>query len=1776
MKRYSIILLISLFTALHAAAQLYPVRTITNVGAPYPLSLEQYGSFDNSRLQLTIIPNDIALQNYPVKLRLVISGGWFKIYTNPSFIHKEILLNNGETMTFTGADLAEWFNPDNLIFEGYSKAQYMKTGRLPEGVYQIWFEAWDLYRDFNISGTTKAMVFTLENEPPILNFPENKKELEPYDPQNIVFNWSFRQSPFSASGSSHQYRFELWEIDPDDMNAEEAVRVMRPIYTTEVNATTLNYTAAEPLLFKGKRYAWRIQVFDPMGTMRYKNDGYSQVFWFRFGKDIPVPVLSLDKTTTSSITVKWENDYRVTKYELRYRNKAKEGANWYTKDATGQSATIDNLEQNTPYEIQLHGYNGSQEGDYSESVTAKTNQDKAFACGAAPGATNTENTDPLSMLKSGDIFRASDFDIEVYRTSGANGTFTGRGFAMIPYLKFVKFEVEFNGIQINKDYRMTRGQVRFIYNENNGLVVNISKIIDDLKSHEPRVVEDNPYKKAADQKIVSNADITEVTVDENGVVTAKTSDGRTTQVRGSASGDMVAVSGGSDDSEQYVADTKNKTVYKGTPEKATSGKKPEQPASKTSGPTQYEVTFLPHILEQGGMDIPTNNSPAANYHQIQVGSKTIQVPWKSVETNKIDRIVAHIAGDPADTVRFLTKEGNLVLSAPGDKAFVSKSLQNTPSAGTFKQLLVTGREKEDLLKAWYPEYEQVNDTTKKQTRILAGQVNIAAYDKITLDVCIVEVNGATVPETLPIEKELNEIYASSVVQWKVSRIKDFKVNIEGMQNGIFDNTDPNNDMDYTDHEKQVKEALKDHRDYNRKTLYLFFIGGKTKDNMLKGYMPFNKQFGFIFRDNQQIQELIRTMAHELGHGAFRLRHPFSPKCPYPQTKGQTNNLMDYVDAGKALQALALHKYQWDEVHDFDLGLNWFEDEEEGEYRGCLRTFEVFFSNTKNYELSNPIKDKYYSFITPAGVPITLPHNVTQLKFGESFVSIPIPMASSTINSCSAATITINNIPKEVLTSFTLNNEVYSGVINERDITQPKMPYTTEYAFTGYKGKTTGFYADPISASQKEFILNYINSKGLLENKACLLEVKKEENEKYYGAGKLDYGPNIPCIFKTEITKDLLNADVEKFAQKLKVLISNSGKYLDTDFPNFDKNILRDLNDRFVTYSNKTNKKIFVICAEISYYLDENGRKDFVNKIIDKVNQSSPLFSSSNMIFVCLPYYMKQSGQTSAIEYNLMSLYGYYATKLSIPKEKDFVVKSIIDIYKQLPKPYYLLSYYLSYKGELLEFIPKNTQSCTGKEHIYDFRILIDSRLEEYLELLKGAWDRISLINALNPNGNLSGGLSGLASANYRKELNDYIQKIESFPLQHSFQNALPIDHGLYESYISQFNNLNYSNIAQQYAKWFRCHKFNEVKSLAEKLKISISDENSPESKYFISGKNEVVYLENLEKINKVGLVLSFLELDIATDIFGALYTGYYHDWANTAQYTVGAAIPFSVILFKTGKVTKTAIQGVIEGSEKLTKEGEVYRIVDNIAEGLTKTGSKLTDNLTGPIKTTYNELKTTLKVVDDGNIIKFLNKQDKVLAEIVEENGENVLRVADDGMLDEALSTSTKIDIDAGVKILDEDGNVLTDIQLVKNSDGSVGFYDKSIGSTVTSNGKQILNKKPSSRVLAKNLEATGTPRPANTAAHHIVPGNETYSSAVQVRQILARENIDINEAINGVFLPKNNNFAKPPATTHTNVHTNKYYDNLLDRLTNAQPGKVRNELKKIQNELLNGTFPYN
>ena len=918
MKRYLVIILLFLIAS-GVHSQVFPVRTITSVAAPYPTSLEQFTNIENGHISLTIIPNDVSLHNYPIKLRLAIAGGSFKIYTDPNYIHKNIILNNGEAQTFSGPELAEWFNIDHLIFEGISKNQYLKTGRLPEGICQVWFETYDFYRNFNISSTSKAMIWMTENDPPQLNFPTNTIELPASDPQNIVFNWTQRQSPFSIAGSGNEFTFEIWELCPESLNADEVSRSMRPFYQIPVTSSTLSYTADAPILVPGRKYAWRITVKDPTGRNRYKNDGYSEVRWFRFGKICEVPVPLADKIAPTSLGVKWEANIMYDKFELRYRNKNSKDANWYSKDASGSSVTIEGLQPNSEYEIQLHGFCGGQEGNYSSSLTMRTKQETTTTCGAAPGTNDLSNKTPLPALKAGDFIHVSDFDVQIYQVSGGAGTFSGKCFVQIPLLKFVKFDAAFTGIQVNTDYRMLAGKIDLIYNSKNGLVANIGAFIDSLIKKNPNEpIEKNPYIKTADKTSNISGDIDNISFNSNGDIIIHTADGKSVPPIRTQPNDLVAIQGSSPDAQQYVADTKSQTMYTAKPETVgNSGgqNKPKQP--EDGAHSAFTVTFTPHPFQTYGLDVYNDKAPTENYQKTNIGGQNYFIPWKSVESGHMDRITAFVSGGKADTINFLTTSGNMAMTAPGQ----------VPSA---KQLLITGINTTDEVQAWYSKNESVNDTTKKQNRVLAGQVNISAYTKVLQTVCLVQIGDTPTPDNVSdIKNELNRIYASSIVEWNVLNTKKLTVAYDLNGNNQLDCLGEGDAMGYNDEMKVIINALKNIPDYDSHTLYLCFVDKFTDPNQ-EGYMPFNRNVGFIFKDKQSPVRIMHDIAHELGHGAFRLRHTFSPDCQFVQSKFGTENLMDYVDSSK------LFHYQWEEMREWHLGINWFEDAGEGENKGTKK------------------------------------------------------------------------------------------------------------------------------------------------------------------------------------------------------------------------------------------------------------------------------------------------------------------------------------------------------------------------------------------------------------------------------------------------------------------------------------------------------------------------------------------------------------------------------------------------------------------------------------------------------------------------------------------------------------------------------------------------------------------------------------------------------------------------------------------------------------------------
>lgn len=111
-------------------------------------------------------------------------------------------------------------------------------------------------------------------------------------------------------------------------------------------------------------------------------------------------------------------------------------------------------------------------------------------------------------------------------------------------------------------------------------------------------------------------------------------------------------------------------------------------------------------------------------------------------------------------------------------------------------------------------------------------------------------------------------------------------------------------------------------------------------------------------------------------------------------------------------------------------------------------------------------------------------------------------------------------------------------------------------------------------------------------------------------------------------------------------------------------------------------------------------------------------------------------------------------------------------------------------------------------------------------------------------------------------------------------------------------------------------------------------------------------------------------------------------------------------------------------------------------------------------------------------------------------------------------------------------------------------------------------------KILGDNMEAAGTVRPPNTAAHHIVAS--TAKKAAPARQVLSKLGIDINDAANGVFLPSNKLSANPTgASVHARIHTNAYYNNVNELMSGARNvSEAKDVLGHLRRQLQGGYWP--
>lgn len=123
----------------------------------------------------------------------------------------------------------------------------------------------------------------------------------------------------------------------------------------------------------------------------------------------------------------------------------------------------------------------------------------------------------------------------------------------------------------------------------------------------------------------------------------------------------------------------------------------------------------------------------------------------------------------------------------------------------------------------------------------------------------------------------------------------------------------------------------------------------------------------------------------------------------------------------------------------------------------------------------------------------------------------------------------------------------------------------------------------------------------------------------------------------------------------------------------------------------------------------------------------------------------------------------------------------------------------------------------------------------------------------------------------------------------------------------------------------------------------------------------------------------------------------------------------------------------------------------------------------------------------------------------------------------------------------------------------------------------QIRGREHDSKVLRRNLEKAGVnaPAPGEDAAHHIVAGGDQRAADALAK--LQRNGIDVNEAANGVFLPRYAKNASPPSLNHGNLHTDRYHREVSNRINSASESReaLLDVLSSIRQQLTDGSFPY-
>ena len=879
-------------------------------------------------------------------------------------------------------------------------------------------------------------------------------------------------------------------------------------------------------------------------------------------------------------------------------------------------------------------------------------------------------------------------------------------------------------------------------------------------------------------------------------------------------------------------------------------------------------------------------------------NNTVYVPYKATVNKQTELFDAKVSiTDPT------LKDAKIIFKTLSvGKAIEATELNKTDTERNYQLKLVGAFDyaEEEVIAVLMPK-----DSKDKQQII--SSFRLVHLSPKTVDVSLVPLDNNSQSKLQSQGDKLNQIYKKIGINFNVK--KEPVLDVSSIVSGDTINSEDADLMStYSPQQQQINALYK-----GTDARYVLFVTNKKSSTGQKGYMRLNGQFGYVYNNAQD-----KTGAHELGHGVFKLEHPWKA---YGTPQSATPLLMDY-STGEELSHL-----DWKQINDPAFKLYAFQNQSSGESSLFFGTLDESISSSIN----PPAENSCLKFAIGNGKFVTFDSNTYSNLSGiniENGILKSVTLKenntlgkTSGIYTFSVSYKTVGSTPEGTpIVKLAYTSDLVCGDCIKTDSAIPK---NKNFDSTGKEVTTWSGNKVP-----SKYILakedKYTNcNTGIcvitgIDNNNFTTKILSQADCDQYNDGNSSSNSNLENCEGLRYTTVIISqheTDIKNKINSVKSLTVNentpisSKKYVHKlgDYSLYKADVLDILEDRFRLLNQYTGKNIYFI--PFSMPSQEDGKQYFydkltVNKLAKDVFESSGLGDNDVLIVFpfdgredtrCLPLGIAKKGSNVLRDQDIEALTGNWDTK-------------VLKLFSNVEKPLIVNSYYLTATGRLVQFSNKSSGNVRGYAAI---KVLQFFESKGYAEI-KQINQEINNHNTgiVDPQSGMPLPCNEVWSCYkpYLDQANALYIKYTNLELkQGAFQNK-DIWNKISTDDLGKFREPFMDKVELTNRLWTDSK---EKWTWGSKFQIAINNSTLQADKHFYNFSKLAVLDDVLyATLDGIGTIPGF---DTFTDPVGAVYSGVRGNTENAIIYSASFAIPFAGSAYLKGGLHEAKEAGELWG-----------------------------------------------------------------------------------------------------------------------------------------------------------------------------------------------------------------------------------------------------------------------